>query len=137
MQELEQITVKHFEWQIKKIDDIFWALKKNVTVEKQKELEYAIYYFCNDVSEIQRTYARNVYKVNKIIDDEFEKERVNHNSDLATTKALNKKHREEKNMLSLQDAIVERLEKKEDIFKRLANFINNERINALAVAKQI
>lgn len=135
--QLEQIDIKHFDKHLSDINSIFEKLKKKVSMEEQKNLEYAIYYFCNDVAEIQRIYARNLYKINKIIDDEFGDEREKQNSDLATTKSLNKKHREEKTLLELQEMVVEWLNKKEDIFKRLANFINNERINALAVAKQI
>ena len=137
MQELEAINITHLDTNIQKIDDLFWKLYKKVDIATQKSLEYEIYYFCTDVAKLERIYARNLYKFNSFIDSKFWEERAKQNSDLATTKKLNVDNREAKSLLELQDMVMDRLHKKEETFKRLANFINNERINALAVAKSI
>jgi len=66
----------------------------------------------------------------------FVSERQYFNSDLATTKKINKDFLEENDLVELQKQIMERIEKEEFTIKRLANFINNERINDLSMKKR-
>jgi len=134
--ELEQIDIKPLEKYVAEIDKLFQKLHKKVDIETQKELEYQIYYFMNYTNSLWKIYIRNAYKLSKTKNAIFVSERQYFNSDLATTKKINKDFLEENDLVELQKQIMERIEKEEFTIKRLANFINNERINDLSMKKR-
>ena len=134
--ELEQINIKPLEKNIKEIDKLFGKLRNKVDADVLLSLEYEIYYFFNAVSELDRVYIRNLYKINNIKDEAFLKERKNMNSDLATTKKVNKDFISENTTIQLQEMVMERLVKKQKIFTRLADKLDSHRIGELAMQKR-
>lgn len=128
--------VKITEEDLSQIDSCFEKLRVSVDRHIQNNLEYAIYSFSWKISDIKRSYIRNKYLLQQAKDKEFTKRRGKENSDLATTKAINKDFIEENNFVSLQELIVEWLEDKQKHIKRLADHINDMRIADLSDAKR-
>ena len=132
----EQINIKPLEWYIKRINKFFEDLRWVNSIELQSDLEYEIYYFACASSDIARAYTRNLYKLNKEKDTRFLVERKNYNSDLTTTKKVNKDLIKEHTELELQEQIIDWLEERKKDIHRLANHINNSRIDELANNKR-
>lgn len=109
---------------------------KGVSIKKQKDLEYEIYYFFSAVSLVKKIYIRNWHLLNKMKDTKFIDERGKNTSDLMTTKKVNKDYIQENNTVEMQSMVIDWLKEKEKMFTRLADFINDERINDLAMAKR-
>jgi len=134
--ELEQIDIKPLEKYVVGIDKLFKKLYKKVDIDTQKNLEFSIYYFESDIAKLQKVFIRNSYKLSKEKNKRFVDERKNFNSDMMTSKKVARDFSEENDLIALQENVMERLEKETMTIRRLANFINNERIDNLASAKR-
>lgn len=133
---LDELNISNIDTIIANIDDCFGKLEISVDRDIQNQLEYLIYRYSNEVSNIKRVYTRNAYKLQQAKDKEFIKQRKQENSDLVTTKKVNKDFQEQNTYISLQEDIVDRLEDKKEYITRLANHINSMRIADLADAKR-
>lgn len=136
MKEFEKIDIKQAEEYIKRINRYFEKLRKSVDIETQRDLEYEIYYFASSISELSKRYTRNLYRINKEFDNRFLLERQNYNSDLTTTKKVKKDLIQEYTEIEIQQEVIERLKDRKKDIHRLANFVNDERIDSLAMAKR-
>lgn len=138
MQEIKlaEISLKWIEDKIKKIDWLFWKLYKVRDKQLIDDLEFEIYYLRWEMADQYRIYVRNNHLINTEKWKLHLQERDKYNSDLTTTKAINRMLNNEIAILELQEMIIERLEKKEMMILRLANHINNMRIDDLAEQKR-
>jgi len=134
--ELKEINVKWIDESVKKIDSLFWKLRISIEVETQKELEFELYRFNNELADIERIYIRNRKALQSEKDKIFLEKRDKSNSDLSTTKKVNKDFQNYNTDLDFQEMIIERCKKKQKWFERLANAVNSFRINDLAQAKR-
>jgi hypothetical protein len=136
MQKFEKIDIKQAEEYIKRINRYFEKLKNSIDIETQSDLEYEIYYFASAISELTKKYTRNLYRINKEFDTRFLIERPKYNSDLTTTKKVKKDLIQEYTEIEIQEEVIGRLKDRKKDIHRLANFINDERINELAMNKR-
>lgn len=121
---------------LKTIDYLFWKLKVYRDKELINELEYEIYDFCISIADQRSLYLKNLYELEREIDIKFNEIRQKFNSDIATTKYIRSKMREQITDLEHQKEIIENIETKKRIITRLADHINSMRIWDLADAKR-
>jgi len=135
MVEIKSLSIKGIEAKIKSIEKNIAKLKISRDPKVLDDMEFEIYYLRGEIADQYYTYALNCHAM------EMEKwrqhliERPKHNSDLTSSKAVNKILKDDIAKLNLQEAIIERLEKKENPILRIANHINSMRIWDLAIAK--
>lgn len=136
LDKIKDLNISWLDESIKKIDWLFWKLYISIEIEMQKELEFELYNFNNLLADISRQYIRNWKILQSEKDKKFVENRYKSNSDTMTTKKVNKDFQEYNTDLEFQEQIVEWCKKKQKGFERLANAINDFRINALAEAKR-
>jgi len=109
----------------KNIDELIWFLLTTRDREKQTFLELNIYEYWKLIKDKREFYFSKKIPLDRKKNDDFGKIRELHNSDLATTKAINKGYAQEITDLEAFEAEIEIMTDFYKVIIKVANHIND------------